>query len=203
MSIENIFTLSQHLIPLLTNDNVLTILDQLQRPQRIFLANILLRRYKQWILQQQKEKLPWQTADTMLIHTLHELCVHIHSSINSLTERHVINTIADLCSYVVLSVNYGNDVEQQLSTYVSFRANLTELPSILKLLIYQTNKLCLYALKMVSLKTKQTRVEQKDNDYSAAFMMSTSSAHTRKTSSFVKAAIAFLSHYYPIFTTFK
>jgi hypothetical protein len=201
-TIENIFALTQHLISLLTSDYILSILDQLQTSQRVKMATILLQRYKEYIISIQNNKdnkddkndkndgdksttLPksWKTNDFVLIHTLHELCHHIHTSVSALSTKSEVDTISELCQYVILSVDYQLDVETQLSTYVSFRASLSELPQILSLLVYQVNKLAMSALQLVT--------EKKNNNGIVVSTKINPSSHNRKTANFVKAAIAF------------
>lgn len=107
------------------------------------------------------------TNDQLLINTMYEIGRTLHDSIEALSpegERKQIS--AQLCKFID-RIDFGNDLEQQLNTYVDCRAIFSNLDLVTERLIMCVASLTMKAHKLVKGK------------------------HTKKTGAFAKACLAF------------
>lgn len=141
----------------LTSDSLLKILDVFKGPKRISVCQQILHALK---------NMP-RTGDPILIATLFEIGRNIHDSIDRLTAEVDVSYSASLISSFVDKIDFGNDLEQQLSSYVECRAAFTNLDAVKDKLVLCVSGLAMRANALMKGK------------------------HSRKTTSFVKACMAF------------
>jgi hypothetical protein len=87
--------------------------------------------------------------------------------VDILNLHHELNEINDLICAIHSQVDFGNDLEQQLSVYVDFRKSFPNLDLVNKILVHSVNKLAMKAHKLLNGK------------------------HNARTSAFVKACVAY------------
>lgn len=106
-------------------------------------------------------------CDPVIINALMFVCRILHDSISAMSVEDERKQISNLIAYFVRRVDYGRDVEQQLSFYVEARGTFTNLDLVHAQLVQNVNRLAV-----------QTRQIVKGH-------------HTRKTGSFVRACAAY------------
>lgn len=107
------------------------------------------------------------TSDPVIIHTLFDVARSMHDSLDSMTFADERRQIGDLIVNFVRKVDFGRDLEKQLNMYVDCRQAFTSLDKV-------TSELVLRVVKLAN---------------RAHFFMK--GKHTRKTSTFVKACLAY------------
>lgn len=86
----------------------------------------------------------------MLTHSLLDVGKSLHDSVDSLSMHSEKNDLIDLFTCIHQYIDFGNDLEQQLSVLVDFRKSFPNLDEINKLLIHSVNKLAMRAHQKVS-----------------------------------------------------
>jgi len=142
---------------ILTSDSLLKMLDVFKGPKRITVCQQILQALK---------GMP-RTGDPILIATLFEIGRSIHDSIDRLTAEVDVNYSSVLISAFIGKIDFGNDLEQQLSSYVECRGAFTNLDRVQDKLVLCVSSLAMKANALVKGK------------------------HSRKTTAFVKACLAF------------
>ena len=107
------------------------------------------------------------TSDPVIIHTVFDLARGLHDSLDSLSVDDERNQISDLLCRFITQIDFGTDLEQQLNVLVDCRAAFPNLDSVKDRLILAVAELAQRAYTLVKGK------------------------HTRKTSAFVKACLAY------------
>lgn len=107
------------------------------------------------------------TSDPVIIHTLFDVARSLHDSIDSMTFDDERRQISRLIVSFIRKVDFGRDLEKQLNMYVDGRQAFTSLDAVTSELV----------VKVTFLATR-----------AHSFMKG---KHTRKTSAFVKACLAF------------
>lgn len=107
------------------------------------------------------------TNDPILIHTVFDLARTVHDSIDSLSPEGEQRHISSLISGFIAKVDFGKDLEQQLNIYVECRAAFANLDAVKDRLILAVARLAMKAHKFMK------------------------GRHTKKTSAFVKACLAY------------
>eukprot|EP00939_MAST-03C_sp_MAST-3C-sp1_P001700 g1700.t1 len=113
------------------------------------------------------ENAPSKHSDPVVIHTVFDLARYLHDSIDYLSMDAERAEIADLVCSFVERIDFGRNFEQQLSVYVDCRAGFANLDRVNVRLV-----LCAARLAMKTHRIVRGR-------------------HTKKTSAFVKACMAF------------
>eukprot|EP00937_MAST-01D_sp_MAST-1D-sp2_P005489 g5489.t1 len=112
-------------------------------------------------------KRPTPTGDIVLINSVFEMARSLHDSVDSLSEAGERRHVARLLAGFIEKIDFGADLEQQLNTYVDCRAAFSNLDSVKDRLVLAVSRLAVRA---------------------HGFM---NGRHTRKTSAFVKACLAY------------
>jgi len=107
------------------------------------------------------------TADPLILHTLMDVARSLHDSVDSMSLDEDRRQISNLIINLIRKIDFGRDLEQQLNSYVDCRAAFTNLDAVTQELVM---RVCLLA----------SRAHQ--------FMKG---KHSKKTSSFVKACLAY------------
>ncbi|GIY19382.1 VPS35 endosomal protein-sorting factor-like [Caerostris darwini] len=107
------------------------------------------------------------TSDPVIINAAMFICKTIHDSVNALTIDDEKRQIGVLICAFIRKISFGRDFEQQLGFYVEARSTFSNLDSALIQLVQCVNLLAMRTRQIVK------------------------GHHTRKTSSFVKACIAY------------
>ncbi|KAG1676021.1 UPF0505 protein C16orf62 [Nymphon striatum] len=107
------------------------------------------------------------TNDAVITNAVMFICKVMHDSVSALTVDDEKRQISNLIIAFIRSVSFGRDLEQQLSFYVECRACFTNLEPVIAFLVQSVNTLAMETRKVVK------------------------GHHTRKTSSFVKACVAY------------
>ncbi|GFY51218.1 VPS35 endosomal protein sorting factor-like, partial [Trichonephila inaurata madagascariensis] len=107
------------------------------------------------------------TCDPVIINAAMFICKTIHDSVNALTLDDEKRQIGVLICAFIRKISFGRDFEQQLGFYVEARATFSNLDAALIQLVQCVNLLAMRTRQIVK------------------------GHHTRKTSSFVKACIAY------------
>jgi hypothetical protein len=142
---------------LLTSEHLLKILDIFKGPRKVDLCKDVIEFFCT----------RGRTNDQLLINTMYEIGRTLHDSIEALSpegERKQIS--AQLCKFID-RIDFGNDLELQLNTYVDCRAIFSNLDFVTERLIMCVASLAMKAYKLVKGK------------------------HTKKTGAFAKACLAF------------
>lgn len=108
-----------------------------------------------------------ELSDTVIINALKTICKTLHDSISAISLQDERRSIAKLVSSFLLSVSFGKDFEQLLNFFVDARAAFSNIDEILIMLVHNVNLLAV-----------KTKLIVKGN-------------HTRKTSAFIRACMAF------------
>ena len=108
-----------------------------------------------------------ELSDTVIINSLMAICKTMHDSISAISLQDERIAIGKLISQFLSTVTFGRDFEQLLNFYVEARATFSNIDEILIMLVHRVNLL-----------TVKTKLVVKGN-------------HTRKTSAFVRACMAF------------
>jgi hypothetical protein len=108
-----------------------------------------------------------KTNDPVLINTLFDLARLIHDSVDGLAAVSDVHYASQLLGAFVEQIDFGRDLEQQLNFYVECRAAFPNLDAIKEKLIVNVSNLAMKAFQYVKGK------------------------HTKKTSNFVKACMAY------------
>lgn len=145
---------------ILSSEYLLKLLDIFKGAQKVQLSKDILESY--FRLQQNKT-----TSDPVLINTLFDLARIVHDSVDGLSAiTDVAYTSTLLCRLIDL-IDFGRDLEQQLTFYVDCRAAFPNLQLVKDKLIVSVNALSMKAYRYVKGK------------------------HTKKTTTFVKACLAY------------
>ena len=157
--INSIITLSTDVKRTLTMDSFLLLLDLLDKKSKMLIAKTILSQFSTH---------GFSTSDPVILHTLFDMSRTLHDSVDSLTFEDERRQIAHLLIAFIRCIDYGRDLEQQLSTYVECRQAFTSLDTVTAELI---QRVALLANR-------------------AHFLMK--GRHSKKTSAFVKACIAYV-----------
>jgi len=106
-------------------------------------------------------------SDPLIIHTVFDLARYLHDSIDSLSLKSERDSIANLICSFVSRIDFGNRLEQQLNVYVDCRAGFANLDRVNVCLVYRAANLAMKCHRIVK------------------------GRHTKKTSGFSKACLAF------------
>ena len=107
------------------------------------------------------------TNDAVLIHTMFDIGRTLHNSLDSLSDDNEKRHISQLLCSFIQKIDFGKDLEQQLSIYVECRSIFSSLDAVQDLLILSVCNLTIKAFKFMKGK------------------------HNKKTSTFVKSCIAY------------
>lgn len=107
------------------------------------------------------------TNDAVLIHTMFDIGRTLHNSLDSLSDDGEKRHISQLLCSFIQKIDFGKDLEQQLSIYVECRSIFSSLDTVQDLLILSVCNLTIKAYKFMKGK------------------------HNKKTSTFVKSCIAY------------
>ena len=157
--INSIITLSSDVKRTLTMDSFLLLLDLLDKKSKLLIAKTILSQFSTH---------GFSTSDPVILHTLFDMSRTLHDSVDSLTFEDERRQIAHLLIAFIRSIDYGRDLEQQLSMYVECRQAFTSLDTVTAELI---QRVALLANR-------------------AHFLMK--GRHSKKTSAFVKAGLAYV-----------
>eukprot|EP00475_Leptophrys_vorax_P000873 TRINITY_DN10463_c0_g1_i1.p1 TRINITY_DN10463_c0_g1~~TRINITY_DN10463_c0_g1_i1.p1 ORF type:complete len:721 (-),score=169.31 TRINITY_DN10463_c0_g1_i1:39-2012(-) len=153
---------AQNKIPLaevLTIDNFLPILDLIvDKPLKKVACKSVLHQFKMK---------PFRVSDAHIMHALLDVGKSLHDSVDILNLHNELNEINELIIALHTQVDFGNDLEQQLSVYVDFRKSFPNLDLVNKILVHSVNKLAMRAHNLLHGK------------------------HNSRTSAFVKACVAY------------
>ncbi|CAH3037318.1 unnamed protein product [Porites lobata] len=105
--------------------------------------------------------------DPVVVNALLFICKTMHDSVNALTLIDEKRLLGHLITGFLRKIDFGRDFERQLDSYVDARSSFSNLESVLVMLVQSVNLLAM-----------RTRQVVKGN-------------HTRKTSSFIRACVAF------------
>ena len=141
----------------LTSDAFLKLLDVFRGPKRVSVCQQILHVLR---------NMP-RTGDPILIATLFEVGRAIHDATDRLTAKVDSERSANLICSFVSKIDFGNDLEQQLSSYVECRAAFTNMDTVQDRLVLCVSHLAMRANHLVKGK------------------------HTRRTANFVKSCMAF------------
>jgi hypothetical protein len=141
----------------LTSEALLKLLDVFRGPKRVSVCQQILQALK---------TMP-RTDDPILIATIFDIARTIHDNIDRLTAEVDRNYSAGLISNFIMKVDFGNDLEQQLSTYTECRSAFSNLDDV-------KEKLCICVCNLAMKANAHVRGK-----------------HSRKTTAFVKACVAF------------
>eukprot|EP01006_Ploeotia_vitrea_P063076 TRINITY_DN84900_c0_g1_i1.p1 TRINITY_DN84900_c0_g1~~TRINITY_DN84900_c0_g1_i1.p1 ORF type:complete len:1024 (-),score=600.29 TRINITY_DN84900_c0_g1_i1:79-3114(-) len=143
----------------LTMDNFLPLLDLLEKKHKVDASKNIL--------------LAFATApnakasDPVILHTLLDVSRNLHDSVDSLSFSDERRQISKLIIQFIRKIDFGRDLEKQLSTFVECRQAFTNLDSVTQELVIRVQQLCAKAHRFMK------------------------GRHTRKTSAFVKACLAY------------
>eukprot|EP01088_Endostelium_zonatum_P002802 TRINITY_DN1359_c0_g1_i2.p1 TRINITY_DN1359_c0_g1~~TRINITY_DN1359_c0_g1_i2.p1 ORF type:complete len:942 (+),score=217.40 TRINITY_DN1359_c0_g1_i2:79-2904(+) len=107
------------------------------------------------------------TRDPVIINCMFTVCQVVHDSVNSLSFQDEIRQISKLIAQFVTKIDFGNDVEKHLNFYVDCRRSFANLDSVKQHLVMGVNNLTMKTLKLIG------------------------GTHTKKTTAFVRACVAF------------
>ncbi len=107
------------------------------------------------------------TSDPFILNSVTYLCKTMHDSVNALTLEDERRQIASLVISFLKRVSFNRDFESQLNFYVESRANFTNLETVLSFLVQRVNTLAMETRRIVK------------------------GYHTKKTTSFVRACLAY------------
>ena len=107
------------------------------------------------------------TSDPVILNSMTYLCKALHDSVSALTLEDDRRQISGLIISFLKHVSFGRDFESQLNFYVDSRANFSNLEPVLSFLVHRVNTLAMETRRIVK------------------------GYHTKKTTSFVRACIAF------------
>jgi hypothetical protein len=107
------------------------------------------------------------TSDPVLIHALFDFARSLHDSLDSLSYDDDVKQIGNLICGFIDKIDFGNDLEQQLNVYVDCRAAFANLDAVITRLV-----ICVYNLSMRAHRMVKGK-------------------HTKKTSAFTKACLAY------------
>lgn len=107
------------------------------------------------------------TCDPVILNSMTYLCKALHDSVSALTLEDDKRQISSLIMAFLRHVSFGRDFEAELNFYVDSRANFCNLEAVLCYLIHRVNTLAMETRRIVK------------------------GYHTKKTTSFVRACIAF------------
>jgi VPS35 endosomal protein-sorting factor-like len=142
----------------LSMDNFLPLLDMLDRDTKVLASKSILSSLASSDV---------KASDPVILHTLFDVAKNLHDSVDSLSFSDERRQISQLIINFIRSVDFGRDLEKQLSTYVECRAAFTNLDTVTAELVS----------RVALLSTKAHR-----------FMKGN---HTKKTAAFVKACLAY------------
>lgn len=142
----------------LTMDNFLPLIDLLDKEHKVQAAKTVLTS-----LSRSQVRL----SDPVILHTLFDVARSLHDSVDYLTFEDERRQISKMIIDFVRKIDFGRDLEKQLSTYVDCRQAFANLDQVTQELVLRTNLLA-------------TRAHQ--------FMRG---KHNKKTAAFVKACLAF------------
>ena len=157
--INSIITLSTDVKRTLMMDSFLLLLDLLDKRSKMLIAKTILSQFSTH---------GFSTSDPVILHTLFDMSRTLHDSVDSLTFEDERRQIAHLLIAFIRCIDYGRDLEQQLSMYVECRQAFTALDTV-------TGEL----IQRVALLANR-----------AHFLMK--GRHSKKTSAFVKACLAYV-----------
>ena len=157
--INSIITLSTDVKRTLMMDSFLLLLDLLDKKSKMLIAKTILSQFSTH---------GFSTSDPVILHTLFDMSRTLHDSVDSLTFEDERRQIAHLLIAFIRCIDYGRDLEQQLSIYVECRQAFTSLDTV-------TGEL----IQRVALLANR-----------AHFLMK--GRHSKKTSAFVKACLAYV-----------
>lgn len=143
----------------LAMDNFLPVIDLLETAAKVPAAKTILMAFA-------KDHIK-PTADPVIIHTLFDVARSLHDSIDSMSFIDEKRQISRLIVSVIRKVDYGRDLEKQLTFYVDGRQAFTALDDVTRELVLRVALLAMRAHKFMKGK------------------------HTRKTAAFVKACLAY------------
>ena len=107
------------------------------------------------------------TCDPVILNSMTYLCKALHDSVSALTLEDDRRQISSLIMSFIRHVSFGRDFEAELNFFVDSRANFCNLESVLCYLVHRVNTLAMETRRVVK------------------------GHHTKKTTSFVRACIAF------------
>jgi len=142
---------------LLTSDHLLKILDFFKGSKKVELCKDVLDSFKSHKT----------TNDAVLIHTMFDIGRTLHDSVDSLSDDGEKRHIATLICAFIDKIDFGKDLEQQLSVYVECRSIFCNLDLVQDKLI-----MCVCALTVKAYRYMRGR-------------------HSKKTAAFSKACLAF------------
>ena len=107
------------------------------------------------------------TSDVVTINTLFDLARSLHDSIDEMSDEHERKMVATLICSFVDKIDFGQDLEQQLNVYVDCRAAFSNLDAVKDRLVLGVARLAMKGHRFMK------------------------GRHTKKTSAFVKACVAY------------
>jgi len=123
----------------LTSDNFLKILDVFKGPKRVLVSQQILVSAKKMA----------RTRDPILISSIFEICRSVHDHVDPLTAEGERTHSSTLINAFIDKIDYGMDLEQQLSTYVDCRAAFQNLDLVKDKLVCCVAALALRANSIV------------------------------------------------------
>lgn len=108
-----------------------------------------------------------RTSDPVIINTMFSVCSIVHDSVNTLTFADEVRQITQLITAFVGKVTFGRDFEKQMNFYVDCRRAFSNLDKVKRALVLGVCNLAMSTHRIIGGK------------------------HTKKTSAFVRACVAF------------
>jgi hypothetical protein len=124
--VEKIMMHCKDLNKTLAMDNLLPILDLLEKKHKVSASKAVLVQFS---------RSGFLTSDPVIIHTLFDVARSLHDSVDSLSSDEERKQIALLIINFVRQIDYGRDLEQQLNTYVECRSAFTNLDLVTQELV--------------------------------------------------------------------
>lgn len=155
---QRVMSYSKEFVKVLSMDTFLPLFDLLDKKTKVDAAKCVLQRFAQS---------PFKLSDPVIIHTLFDVCKSLHDSVDSLSFDDERRQISTLLIHFIRAIDYGRDLEQQLSIYVECRAAFTTLDPVITELVQRVLLLSMQAFRFMKGK------------------------HSKKTSGFVKACLAY------------
>ena len=156
---------------ILTSQAFMQIVDLFRGPKKVILCKTLLeklgRKNASSANNDDDDEENNSFSDPLIIHTVFDLARYLHDSIDSLSLKSERESIARLICSFVSRIDFGNRLEQQLNVYVDCRAGFANLDRVNVCLVYRAANLAMKCHRIVK------------------------GRHTKKTSAFSKACLAF------------
>lgn len=137
---------TKDLLKTLSMDNFLSILDTLEKTNKVAVAKTILTKFSECCT---------STSDPVIIHTLFDVARSLHDSLDSMSFDDEVRQCSVLIVAFIGKIDFGRDLEQQLNIYADCRQAFTRLDAVAEELILRVALLSQKAHKLM--KGKHTR----------------------------------------------